>query len=511
LTNYSGFILVQIGGQPAVRVQTGIPHALTENTLVSIDGVEGSTQLNNNKYYVKIISNTIVDLYTQPYDPAYAVPNYPVEFVSAYIGGGYIWRAGLFVITLTLATETIASTDRITVESTAGLIVNTPVLFTEVGANIGDAIMGSSNIVDGTTYYVHSINPETLATALITDYQYQIISAGTTDFTTVGAPDNNAGTIFTATGAATGDGTAASLNEFTISETRDGNIFALGNATGTITVTQWEQFNVDRLWVTVNGYRVPSSKLRLNAANELSILTTIEPGDEVIITSMMPSATPSEQTYINFVDKDNNASVYRANSQTRTFLRHALNDIDNEIYLDDLSKVTHNDSRMYMVMAPMDEGFEFGLYANKEVICGILVYNETKNIEIPKTQFEIHVEALSPILIIQNNSNYIEEGDEIMITVIEGRDLFINGEFIKFYSCDPDTNSVGNLQRGANGTGMQLSIPKYTEVYGILPENRLLESDYNETWNSYTYNTVLGDPLSISTTQAAEFLRSNIQ
>ena len=225
----------------------------------------------------------------------------------------------------------------------------------------------------------------------------------------------------------------------------------------------------------------------------------------------MPSATPNETSYINLVDKNNEAAVYRANSQTRTFLRSALNDIDNEIYLDDLSKVTHSDTRMYMVMAPMVDGYEFGLYANKEVICGIIVRNETKGINIPQTQLEIHIEALSPVLIINDNSNYLEEGDELMITVIEGRDLIINGEYIKFYSCDPELNSVGNLQRGANGTGMQLSIPKYTEVYGLLPENRMLASDYNKTWNSYTYNTVEGDPLSISTTTAAVFLNSNIQ
>ena len=41
--------------------------------------------------------------------------------------------------------------------------------------------------------------------------------------------------------------------------------------TGAMNVTQWEQTNVDRLWVTVNGARVPSDRLRLGADNEVSI------------------------------------------------------------------------------------------------------------------------------------------------------------------------------------------------------------------------------------------------
>ena len=36
---------------------------------------------------------------------------------------------------------------------------------------------------------------------------YTILAAGTTDFTAVGQPDNSTGTIFTATGPATGSGT----------------------------------------------------------------------------------------------------------------------------------------------------------------------------------------------------------------------------------------------------------------------------------------------------------------
>ena len=47
-----------------------------------------------------------------------------------------------------------------------------------------------------------------VATALVNGTEYKILTAGTTDFTLVGAANNNVGTVFTATGAGTGTGTA---------------------------------------------------------------------------------------------------------------------------------------------------------------------------------------------------------------------------------------------------------------------------------------------------------------
>lgn len=49
------------------------------------------------------------------------------------------------------------------------------------------------------------------ATSLVNGTRYQILSVGSTDFTAVGAAANIVGTIFTATGAGTGTGTAASM------------------------------------------------------------------------------------------------------------------------------------------------------------------------------------------------------------------------------------------------------------------------------------------------------------
>ena len=49
-----------------------------------------------------------------------------------------------------------------------------------------------------------------------------------------------------------------------------------------------------------------------------------------------------------------------------------------------------------------------------------------------------------------------------------------------------------------------------TTIYGLLSANRALASDYTLTWNSTEFNTVDGDPLQISTTDAAIFLNQNV-
>ena len=53
------------------------------------------------------------------------------------------------------------------------------------------------------------MNPKVNAGDFITGDSYTIVTVGTTDFTAIGASDNNVGTTFTATGAGTGTGVAS--------------------------------------------------------------------------------------------------------------------------------------------------------------------------------------------------------------------------------------------------------------------------------------------------------------
>jgi len=489
-----------------VRVVTGINHNFAENDLIRIDGVSGSIQLNNNTYYVNIINSTEFDLYNQPYNPA--ATNYPVTGVSAYTSGGYAWLDQLFTVIDTVATRTTANGNRITVDSTDIIVPNTPVLFTTFGANIGDNILGG--ILANTQYYVYEVNPTILAGNFIVGNSYQIIELGTTDFTTIGAASNTVSVIFTATGVGSGTGLASGLQEFTITSDRYPNQaqVVLTDATGSINVSEFEQVNVDRLWVTVDGYRVPSSALKLNLFNNLSILTTIQTGDQVIITSMMPTATPNEQVYLLNVSMSNEPTVYRANTQARTWLTQPLLFTDTTIYLHDVTHVTDNVVQNVICPAAVDGKYNIGLTADKNAICLIVVYNETTSTMVNPANFTIIIVDTSPILQI---SSQVTVGDSLTITSTVGRFVYINGEQIAFSECDLDNNTLSQLIRGANGTGVREYTPIYTEVFGLIPSNAMSDVLYSTVWNPIPgiYNTTEGDPLQIAYSQGADFLRTD--
>lgn len=271
----------------------------------------------------------------------------------------------------------------------------------------------------------------------------------------------------------------------------------------------WDQVNTDRLWVTVNGYRVPSSSLVINENNELSILTSIANGDEVVITSMMPYASPDEEIYLNFVNKNGIASVYRANTGTRTWLTQPIQDLSTEIYVDDVSRLARTIVQTETTPA-VDSGFYYiGLSADKRLITSVTVFNQTTNQLLSSDDYQVVVENLSPTLKITAGA-YITTGDQLTITILEGNTVYINGEQIRFGAVDFDNNTLSNLERGVNGTSKQPLISTYTEVYGLLSANRLNDVYYNQTWNSNVFNVADGDPLQISQTAAAEFLNTDI-
>ena len=270
-----------------------------------------------------------------------------------------------------------------------------------------------------------------------------------------------------------------------------------------------EQHDVQRLWVTVNGYRLPSSKLRVGADNEISILTEISPGDVVIMTNMIPDATPDEEIYLNAVNTTGEQSIYRANVQARTWLSQPVFPLSQVIYVGDVTRVTDNVIQNVIAPSPVNNLYSIGLTADKNILSGVTVLNNTTGNTLDTDTYEVVVENLSPILKITDGS-YISAGDSLKITSLEGNVLYINGEQIKFTTINFDNNSVSGLQRGANGTGVQEYIATYTEVFSLLSNNRLPDLYIDQSWNSYTFNTTEGDPLQISTTTPAQFLQTDI-
>ena len=501
VTTDSGSMVAYVGGNQSVVITTGIPHNLSENDLIRIDAVLGSTELNNNTYYAKIINTTQIGIYYTPYDPTLSYVNDPVTQVSSYLGNGYVWLDRTFTLETTNAYATTASTDVISVASTSLLIPGTPLVFT------------------GTVF--GGIQSQVTAGSFIVGNTYQIIETGTTLWTSIGSLSNDPGTTFVATGVGSGTGIATAIyyvNEitgaydFNITAVRGGKVYQLTTDTGSMNISQWEQTNVDRLWVTVNGYRVPSSGLYLNPQNNLSILTTIQSGDIVVITNMIPTATPNEAVYIENVNKSNQQSVFRANSLTRTWLTYGLQDVDDIIYVEDVSKVTESIVQNETAPAVVDDTMSIGLEGDKGVISQVIVYNNTRSLLVNPAEYRIVVENVAPILVIDidPSSPAITAGDDLTVTVILGNLIYINGEQIRYTTVDFDENTLSGLVRGSNGTGKQTYIPEYATVYGILSSNMLPDLYNGFSWNSFNYNLVDGDPLQISTSYPANFLNADV-
>jgi hypothetical protein len=270
----------------------------------------------------------------------------------------------------------------------------------------------------------------------------------------------------------------------------------------------YQQINPDRLWVTINGYRVPSSSLKIDANNYLSILVPVTNTDDVTITSMMPTATPNQLTYLLNVTLQGAPSVYRANDYTRTWLVEPLNYSDSVIYLNDTTHVTDYRIQESVTPAPVDGVYVVGLYANKNDIVKVIVYNNSSSTTVDPNNYNLAIVGTGPSLEIYDQ---VSTGDNLTITVIQGGLVIINGEQIRFEDCDIAANTLSRLTRGVNGTSERAFIPKYTEVYGIISTNRMSDIDYEKTWNPIPgiYNSVLGDPLQIADTPAAIFLRTN--
>jgi hypothetical protein len=457
LSTASGSMVVTVGGTPTTTITTVTATEYELNTRVRLDGILGSTQLNGNAYYVRPINDMTFEIYQTPYQTGLTSNNTPVTNISNYTGGGYVWEQGILFLVSAYAIATTSGTNIITAESTENLVANTPIYFSKAGEENGNNLLGG--LVQGTKYFVKEI---------------------------------------------------LSATQFTVSAEQYGTAFVLTTDSGYINATQWNQENVDRVWTTVNGYRVPSSHLRLYDYNELGILTPIVPGDSIIITNMIPTVTPNQEIYINFVNQAGEGSVYRENVSNRTYLTQPIYDLSTEIYVQSVNAVTDQIVQNVTTSSAIDGTYNFGLTANRNLILAVQVYNNSTQDFIDQEYYSVVIEDLAPILKIQAGS-YVNVGDDLIITTIEGGTIFVNGEQINFGSVNLTNNTLGDLQRGANGTAKQFLIPEYTIVYGLLSANRLRDTFYNQTWNPIPgiYNPILGDPLQIAITEPALFLQSD--
>ena len=443
---------------PAVVTAPG--HNLSDNDVVRIEGVSGSVQLNGQLFTINVLTPDTFALYEYIPNVPYTA-SVPLTDVNTYVSGGYVSLHQSYMLYNKIAVSSDAN--YIFVNKATGLVEGTPVYFTEAGKDLGDPT-NIPEIVAGVEYYIKEV--------------IEIDSSN---------------------------------DKFSISNTRNGVAKTLSVQSGlNINVAQWEQTNVDRLWVTVNGQRVASSKLKLHDANEVSILTEILPTDTVIITSMMPSATPDQQTYLQIVDVAGQSSVYRANSETRTWLSERVGEYATTIKVADSTRLTNK-----VTQTSVTPNSEFGyrtvpLISNRLDTLQVKVHNDTKGLDIDQDYLILSASGLGALVSIQDG-DWISTGDMLTITTLEGKFIYVNGEYMQILGVDEDLNTI-DVQRGVLGSIINPTIPRYSTVFSILEYNKMTETNYNSVWNPIpgVYNVTEGDPLQIADTAGARFLKVDV-
>ena len=260
--------------------------------------------------------------------------------------------------------------------------------------------------------------------------------------------------------------------------------------------------NVNRLFVTVNGYRVDSTKIKLKSGNKLNILETINAGETVIITSMISNPTPNQMVYVNHIDKNGEQLIYRANSGVRTWLIKDLEVLDSQIYVEDVAKLLDLVNETVVATTVNDTVACFVNYA-VETIKEFSIYNISTLTQINVENITLSIKNSRPIFYISSGAS---EGDNLEVSLRLGNTINIDGEIITFKKVNTETNIISGITRGVNGSGARLKHTQYSMVYGVKLTNTLFNYYYNRTWNSEEY-TLDGDPLQISDSFPANFLQ----
>ena len=230
----------------------------------------------------------------------------------------------------------------------------------------------------------------------------------------------------------------------------------------------------------------------------------------IVTTAASISPALDEMVFLINVDSFGEASVYRENTQMRTKLSSPLLGTDTDIFVEDISKITNRIEQLgELAPAPRPDGSRYIiLSANKNLISQVLVYNNTALSSVNPAYLSLVIENQEPVLKIAAAAT-VSNGDNLTVTTIEGKFIYINGERIRFDAVDIDTNKLTMLQRGNNITCVnQEELPTNTVVYGLLPKNKLPAEYYDVAWDypgqppTYT--------LQQSAIPAAVYLRTNI-
>ena len=263
--------------------------------------------------------------------------------------------------------------------------------------------------------------------------------------------------------------------------------------------------DVNKAWVTVNGYRIGSEKLSYDNQNNLTINATINLDDVVIVTVTLDGGTPNSSVFNIDIDKYGKPTVYHTNENDGTWLIKDFNLGDASIQVYDVNTLL--DTLTQTVTVTVDDSGTIFAYVecNINTVMKSVVVNQTSSSTVTGSNYVLEVLHGRSALVFADNSQ-VASGNSLLVTLTVGNTLELNGEKIRFTDIDFTQNIITGLTRGVMGTGIIEQNPKYTQIYGLTPSRILDPKYYGVVWNSSNYSSNFGDPLQVSTTPAARFL-----
>ena len=258
-----------------------------------------------------------------------------------------------------------------------------------------------------------------------------------------------------------------------------------------------------RTWVTINGKRVDPNNLRFHDGTKLNIMAPIATSDLVIVTSMISTVTPNEEVFNIIVDKTGAGNVYKFRNDT--WLTKPLYLYEDTIYVNDARNLVSNIVEDVSVTTVDDMLVTYLTYSLND-LSGIIVYNKSSLTMLERNQYKVRtINGRSTVIF----TSGVSDGHILEVTVQIGHILQVNGELIRFDKIDYTTNSVSGLMRGLRGTGILPVHNTYDRVYRINDGVKLEHTYYTTVWNSNNYTTA-GDPLQLSNTAPANFLKTGV-
>ena len=180
---------------------------------------------------------------------------------------------------------------------------------------------------------------------------YEIYIPGNTNWTACGAPNNNPGTTFVATGVSTGTGLAYAIDFVRSNATTalDGDSGSFDRTVGEAQLTNAINLgniitNPDRLWVYFNGKRLFNGA-GYTLQNNFLILTsgTMNPTDQLLITQFTNSVVPEAMEFRIFQDMRGVQAEYRMTPATTTTVTQAVAQTDDIIHVANASALVAPD------------------------------------------------------------------------------------------------------------------------------------------------------------------------